>query len=416
MKFNTNLREILTEYVETLRDFYNNPRNYTKDEVIAILKKTSSQIKKSTGLNVYFQATQSGYFDAYSISGVGIGGHGATTLTNYPDSTIRQFSNRSLGIEEFTDLEIDLVKLKFKGKLADTLEFLISIDLVHFHRNANITNDEIVAVLAHEFGHVVSKFINLGDYIMMNNYIANAIEIFQGKQANTKSVKVYTEAWIKANLDEDDINQFVYGQASEKEATRVALMLARKLPRGHITGSTFASNVREEQFADLFASRLGYAKALATGFHKIEALFGNTKDTKVNSHIVDFIGFLYFLPFKTVFLLPAALLSLTRSLPDYSDFSRRYDNLIERLSKIKRDLIAQSKVETDKAIRNKHLEEIKSVEYCISQMLEEGKTYFDTVTTFFNPTWRKHEQQYKKESILETLVNNDIFTKGFRIS
>lgn len=416
MKFNTNLSTIIIEYVESLREFYNNPKNYSKEEVRAIFDKTTEKVKKSTGLNVYFQATNDGYFDAYSISGVGIGGHGSTTLTNYPDSTIRQFSNRTLGIEEFTDLEIDLVKLKFKGKLADTLKFLISVDLVHFHRNANITNDEIAAVIIHEFGHVVSKFINLGDYIMMNNYIANAIEIFQGKKANTKSVNVYTESWVRANLDDDEIDQFVYGRATEKEATRVALMLSRKLPRGHITGSTFAANVREEQFADLFASRLGYGKALATGFHKIEALFGNTKDTKVNRHIVDGILFLYALPFKTVLLLPLALLSLTRSLPDYTDFARRYDNLIERLSKIKRDLIAQSKVETDKAIRNKHLEEIKSVEYCISQMLEEGKAYFDHVTTFFNPTWRKHEQQHKKETTLETLVNNDLFTKSFRIS
>lgn len=412
-RINTKIPQLMKDYVVKLRALLNDPK-VTREIAIAFLKEHETKLQKETGLQIYFSIRN--ILNAAAWGSLFTVGHNSTNNTSIPE--VKEYTDRKITSEDLSDFKVDLTQMKFSGKLPKEHKSYMELGLQLFNPRYGFTDEQITAIALHELGHLVSDYLHLGEYVLLNQYLANAIELFQGNAAKVKNVEIYSEAWLRANLTEEELKDFVYGQADEKTAVRVALSAVRKVPRKHITGSNFSATVREEQFADLFASRLGYTRQLAAAMYNLDRQFGAEALKRPISPILSAIGTLFLLPAYLLTLPLITLLAFFEPTPEDHLFARgyRYDNDKERIIKFKRELIFQIRTCTSDVERKVLMEDLKMVEHYVNQYNKVDRTFYEAVRNVVNYSWRKQEQQHHKERVLEQLVNNDIFVKSYKLA
>lgn len=304
-------------------------------------------------------------------------------------------------------LEIDLQKVTVKGKMVDDLVFKMYYTEAIMFNQSMFTLDEVTAVMLHEFGHILDTFITLGDYAWLNYYLTDGIEILQGTKKNKFKLQVLSDTAIKEFVSEADYDAFV-NDRNEDNTKRVILSMAKKAPRHHLTDNPMTANRREEQLADLFASRLGYSRALAQFNYKYDKYYGDPALIGT-SWYVNTISALFL-----VAALPITVLAVMLHDPLNGGTTGRYDNQLVRITKIRRDLVAQLKNPgpLDKDGIAADIDAIDAIlkEYACN------RTFFDGLVEFFRPSLRKQIQNTKVENDLESLFHNDLFLQAFKLS
>lgn len=414
MKFNSNLDKLILDYVRELRIAVNEFKTpLEKEKIIDILDKYYELILKSTGIKIHLSVIE-GSLNAH-MQGMSAYGHSDTMLTN---TWITRLSNLVVTRDKnkLPDFTIDLKRLKVSGELGGLNEMKVAIGLSFFHPKTGFTDAEITAILLHEIGHVFSALINLGNYVLLNHYLQEAAEVLQGQKPKNSKVKFISEEWIKETLTKEELGDFIYGKRNPKEATRVALLATRNLPRPHITGSNFTSAVREEQFADLFVSRFGLGKDLASGLVRIGKLWNITPAPRALIYMLYFtwIG-ASIASLGTI--IPFLMLYASLQVPGTQLFTDqyRYDEEYERISKMKRDLIFQIKNESNPKIKKRLLDGIKEIEKLLEQVNKDPEYYY-SMFRLYGSKYRKAVHQKQHEETLEYLVNNDLFVKQIELS
>lgn len=360
-------------------------------------------LKDKTGLEVEFY-----YFNtdmrasAFINTQCGWKGHAGTKYTEGP-SVSREL------IDKVFTTTIDLANGKVSGKLADSLRFQIGFASGLFTNILGFTPAETAAVFLHEIGHGFESFASIGEYVYLNYYLTEGIDILQGKKVNKYKVQILDDKWVLENLTPELRDAFI-NERDESTTRKAILSVYKKTTRGHLGNNGLTSKRRDEQAADLFVTRLGYARALATGLTKIEKYSSSSSVTIGSSWMAETLRVMFMIAFA-----PATAYAIIMENPlNDSVTSTRYDNGLERIMKIRRDLIQQLKILGNK-IDNKHIvEDIEAIDK-LAKAYSSNRTMFDEAVTFFRPTIRKMEQNAKNEETLEELLNNDLFVNIFKL-
>lgn len=404
------LADIVKNFVVRAKaDVLKTQGNIKAGDLAIIMDDFCEELKHSTGLRVGVKFSGNPHSldlgTGARINLVGVGSSRYTSLKEIRDAAVGYAK-----LDEATDLEVDLTQLKIKGSILKKQSHVLYIPLGLFNPRFDFTVEEVTASLLHEIGHMFSFYINMGDYVWLNLYLTDGIEILQGNKRTTVKAEIFTEQWLRKNLTKEELGDFVYGKRNDHDAKRVALIAGSRLPRFHIVNSPLSGMVREEQFADLFSSRLGYARPLATFFYKLNKVYGisagSTGTVRLLTNLLTVAVCLPWSPFVMLSIMLERLPSDHLLNPE-----KRYDNDRERLAKLKRDLIAQMKLCERDEDKMTNINDVKIIENLMLDM-PNGRTLYGDLVTFFRPSFRKAQQNQNKEEILESLVNNDLFIKA----
>lgn len=402
---NSKISELVTELVvRTRKSLDDNQGSLQGRKDRESVMEFINGMKQHTGLNLGIEITG----DVGSVN-LGVGsrvlatGHNTTRFTS--GTYVRDRLLEQAKLPELLNLSVDLKKLKISGSFVDKQSHTLHIPTGMFNPRFTFTDDEIVAMVVHEIGHMFSTYINMGDYLWLNFYLTEGVEVLQGHTRTKVKSELFNEAWLLKNLSPEELGNFTYGRTDPTEARRVAMYAARKLPRHHLTDNPLTAMLREEQFADLFASRLGHGKAFTTAIFKLRRLFGeHVAETGVVRTLANGLIMLASIPLMPIL----AISTMTETLPNEHLTSpmARYDHDKERIIKLKRDLISQMKQGDVDPLTT--IEDIKFIDVYIKEILENRGVY-QSIVTFFRPSIRKAQQNKVAEETLEMLVNNNLF-------
>lgn len=406
----TPLVGLIKDYITTMRSLWPdypsnaNQFNYNRKEWKDATKLFTDSIRKLVGpivaIDVY-GGTE--HYNMGLTSQIWFNGHSGSRWYASPEQKI--YVTDGTSINEY--LEIDLKNVTIKGTLVDQLQFRLYYTESIMFNASMFTIEEVTAVMLHEFGHLFDNFVTLGDYAWLNYYLTDGVEILMGKKPNKLKLQILSDDAIKALVAEEDYDNFV-NDRNENNTKRVILSLAKKAPRHHLTDNTLLANRREEQLADLFASRLGYGRAIAQFNFKYDKYYGDP----------DYVGTQWYLEsIKALFMvaaLPVTTLAVMLHDPLNGGKDGRYDNQIQRITKLRRDLIAQLRY-PGPLDKDGIIADISAIDDILKEYAG-NRTLFNGLIEFFRPSLRKQMQNTKVEEDLESLFHNDLFVQAFKLS
>jgi len=407
----TPLVDICRNYVKRMRevwpDYPNNDNrfSYSNKPWIEATKEFVDLIRKKVGPRISIDVySGEDFFNMGVTSQIWFNGHSGSRW--YANDNFRISASSGSNIKE--SLTVDLQNVTVKGELVDNLTFrLYYTEAVMFNQKM-FTVDEVVAVMIHEFGHIFDTFMTLGDYVWLNYYLTDGIEILTGKKKNVLNIDILSESAVMAMVDTDKDAETFINERNEDNAKRVILSLIKTAPRHHLTQNDLIANRREEQLADLFCSRLGMGRAFAQFEYKLAKYFNDPVMNSTNWFVETT---------KAVFAvatLPLTVLWVIGHDPLNGGKSGRYDEPIERLTKFRRDLIAQLK-SPGPLNRDSIVDDIAVIDDVLKEYSTNVK-FYDGLLTFFRPSIRKQQQNTKVENDLESLFHNDLFLQAFKLS
>ena len=379
--------------------------DFSSAEFKALNDQYIKDVKRDTGLNITLEV--------YDIPDLVMGVRSQIQWFGHQGTRWYRAKERKIVSEDSVSLkktiQVDLKNAMVSGELVDSMTF----DLIVSHQMLNgfggFTIAENTASLLHEFGHMFNGFMYLGDYLWLNYYLTEGIEVMLGRKKDNIQLELYNDRWLRENVPKEEYEDFTNNR-NEETAKRVILSVAKKLPRHHLTDNDITAKRREEQTADMFATRLGYGKDLATGLHKLNRYYEDP----------SLVGTFWFGEmaklFATVLFLPFAVIGLMVYDPaggDAHTMDGRYDEPMNRLIKIRRDLVAQLKRPGPLKVQGL-VDDIDAIDAMIKEYSVNTSMY-DGIINFFRPSVRKMRQNTKVEDDLESLMNNDLFLQAHKL-
>lgn len=322
----------------------------------------------------------------------------------------------------------DLLKIKIdldKGRVSGTPftglrnKILLFEGLIK-HPTVRLTAEEITAIIIHELGHVFNQYMTLGEYVWLNYLLQDGVDVVMGKKPNAYQLEVLSAEGLEKWAKDKDLVREVKQEPNEANVRRAILSAHANAPRHYITsGEALLSQAREEQLADLFASRMGYARALVTGNVKVDKTRGvnyrrsklahtATESLKVVTSLGAIITGAAGMVIPIMWLPAIAFISVNRAV-DFKADHPSYDKPLDRLLKFRLDLVAQLKQLTDDPETQKViLDDIKVID-TLTKDFKQHTTAWEMLTSFMLPATRRQRHQRTREQRLERLMNNDLF-------
>lgn len=407
----TPLVDICLEYVKRMReawpDYPNNANrfSYSNKPWIEATTEFVNRVRREVGPKISIDVYSGhNHFNMGVTSQIWFNGHSGTRW--YADPRYKVIADSTVDIKE--SLTIDLKNVTVKGEMVDNLTFKMYYTEAVMFNKAMFTDREVVAVMLHEFGHILDTFMTLGDYVWLNYYLTDGIDILMGKKKNVYKIDILSEKAVQAMVNTSaDAEKFI-NDRNEENAKRVILSAMKKEPRHHLTQNDLIANRREEQLADLFCSRLGYGREFAQFQFKIDKYFGDPSLSGTN-WVAETAKALF-----AIATLPLTVLWIIGHDPLDNGRQGRYDDPFTRVTKIRRDMVAQLKnpgpLDRDSLVADIAV---------LDDVLKEYSTnisFYDSLITFFRPSIRKQQQNTKVEDDLESLFHNDLFLQAFKLS
>lgn len=402
---------------------------YTSEQLLELQK----IVKDEMGVNVEFVINNAPYINA-CVGVVSIPGHSGSTYRG-PGTKAVTMTGSTLP-QQLRTIKIDLDKGKITGSITDDFKNRMTLYAGLITDNdIRATVGEITAVIIHELGHVWNQYFALGDYVWLNYYLQEGVDIVLGKKPNIYKLEILTEAGLDKYGDKDALAA-IKAAPTAKNVRRAILMAFQKAPRHHLTSSEVdISKLREEQLADIFASRMGYARDSISFQVKIGKKFGNrymvgstafafTEITKVLLNIVSTVGFLGApvagAALGAAVIAPIAIVAIALRLValsmGYDSDSKIYDNDMERCAKFRLDLVAQLKVlGEDPLVREQLLADIKMADE-LTAIYRKNTTLYEAMQLVIQPEARRNRHQRAREEDIERLLNNDLFVAASKFN
>lgn len=335
------------------------------------------------------------------------------------DQKPMQLETADLGIGH-TLLNIDLDTGKITGKLVEKLECTLYITYGMLTPEWEMTVREITGVLAHEVGHAYDAIATMGDYVWLNYYLQEGVEVVLGRKPNRFKVEFLSVDALRKQVENPAEARRLMNEPTEENVRRAIITSHRNRPRPFLHSKEVnLSKKRNEQLADLFASRLGYARDLVTGNMKLDkkmharetwssSSFWTVEAIKIATAVAG-IGLMpVFGPWSILFWV--ANMGLAQNEPE------TYDNPPERAAKVRRDLINQLKAfDKDPIMRGKLVEDIRVIDEVVKDY-NNHQTVWSMISHLFSGQSRRAAQLQAREEQLERLFSNDLFLASEKLS
>lgn len=380
------------------------------------LAQLSTITAEETGMNVSFRMVDRMILNAHA-SIVRLPGHGGNTYINKFSKPLTMAG--SSVPDKLKTISIDLDKGKISGQIFSDFKNEIVIYTGLVNHSIALTTEEITALILHELGHCWNQYMALADYVWLNYYLQDGVDVILGKKPNVYKLEVLSEKGLEKYCDDKELLAEIQKAPTVANLRRALLVASVKAPRHHLTSKTNdTSKLREEQLADLYASRMGYSRASITLHAKITKVYGSRQLTSnavwtLAETTKLLLGIGSALSVAAIYIYPPALLAaiafnMARSGLSVADEPEIYDNDLERMLKMRRDLIAQLKVlGSDPTTEEKMLEDVKTIDDLIA-MYRNHDTLWEVVKHTLTPSYRRQRHQRAREEKLEQLLNNDV--------
>lgn len=397
----------LLEVIGQIKAAYQNGARQADPNLIALIIKI---IKSNTGLTITnFSIRDDTIFDMYA-SVIGLPGHQGSGYKG-PETQPAMIGGESIDKMVF-ETTIDLDKGKIIGPLANVLVAEIHLTS-RFFESSLFDEEEITAAIVHEIGHCFNKISTLGDYVWLNYYLIEGVEVLLGNKPNKYKLQFLTVKGLSEVVEDPKVREELNRAPTEANLRRALLTSNRLRPRHHLTGVEYGGSVmREEQLADLFASRQGFSRALVTLNYKLDKMTG-AKNLKSRTSfqmaetakLINVVVGTALIPVWGVGLLWLTIASVFWE----PQRDGRYDDAGERSLKVKQDLVAQLKqAGKDDAFKQRLLEDIKVVDGVIANYTK-NKTWWTSLTEIISTRKAQQWKLLAQEQTLERLFNNDLF-------
>ncbi|MNF43709.1 hypothetical protein D3C84_247990 [compost metagenome] len=395
---------------------------YTSEQLVEL----ATIVKEEMGVNVEFVMNPNPYVNA-AASIIQLPGHSGSTY-NGPGTKPMTVVGRDVP-QALRKIKIDLDKGKITGEIINDMRNRITLFAGLVSDPIALTAEEITAVIVHELGHVWNQFFALGDYVWLNYYLQDGLEVLSGKKPNIYKLEILTEAGLDKYCDDKDALEAMRAAPTAKNVRRAILIAAMKAPRQHLSATeTNISRLREEQLADMFASRMGYARASVSLHVKTTKKFGSRytigsnamafmETTKVLLNVGALATAVAAIALPPLLVAALALRITALCMTDYNVTKpEQYDNDIERPMKFRRDLVAQLKIlGEDKSLEEKILEDIRVIDDLLA-IYSKNTTLWEAFQLLVNPSFRRNRHQRAREEELEQLLNNDLFVAAAKFN
>lgn len=316
---------------------------------------------------------------------------------------------------------IDLDAGRITGTIAKRFTNNLYITTQLFGKDLNLTARELTGICCHEVGHAFDVIATMGDYVWLNYYLQEGVEVVLGRKPNKYKVEVLSIDELAKSLKNPTEARRLMNEPTEENVRRAILVGQRHRPR-HFLRSTEVdlSKKRHEQMADLFVARQGYGKDMITASAKIDKAwrvratwssktFWIAETVKIISAVVGVAGIPLFGPAALMFWVVSLALGGQES-------GDTYDTPIERAAKVRRDLINQLKaVGDDPVTRSRLLEDIQVLDQVIKDY-HNHVTVWTTFTRLFNGEARRQYHFQQHEEQLERLFSNDLFLASEKLT
>ncbi len=329
-----------------------------------LIAKVSKIIKSNTNLTITnFSIREDTILDMYA-SVINIPGHQGVGYQG-PDTKPATIGGKPLD-EKIFEATIDLDKGRIVGPLADIITCDIHMTTLFF-TSGLFEAEEIAAAITHEIGHCFNKIATLGDYVWLNYYLTEGIEVVLGMKPNKYKLEFLTPKGLANVVQDPKAREAIMKAPTEANVRRALLTSDRLRPRHHLTSTEFqGSLLREEQMADLYASRQGFSRAMVTLNYKLDKLtHAKNLRTRTSFHMAEamkLINLVVGTALIPVWGVGIAWLLVASSFWEKST-DPSYDVSGERSLKMRLDLVAQLKqAGKDEVFRNKLMEDIRVVD------------------------------------------------------
>lgn len=353
----------------------------------------------ATGLKSTFNLIQAPYINAAMLVPAFSGHRG----TGFTFDKILYSASTPDGIKDV--IKIDTEKLKFSGKFVEQMQY--EFHLTSGALNGQCTAEELTGLTLHEVGHAVDSLATLGDYVYLNYMLNDGIDVLLGNKRNVFKIDLLDQTYLEKHITPEEREAFVNGRTPEG-ARRAIISAFKKAPRGYLFDNTKASWKRDEQFADWFAARMGYARPLATMIHKMHKSY-NSKEVRKSMVLFNAVQL-----FMAVGLFPLTLVYIFMANETSEwDLQEKYDTGYDRINKLRLELIAQLKSIKDTSLHATIMADIAAVDTVMAEY-NRNRTVFDFLADLGSAKRRREKDQLKHEQNLETLLNNDLFITAKR--
>lgn len=391
------LGKMILAQVKVMQEEYGRSRSFSGKDAIGKL----NDIINSTGMKFNLRVTSDNFLNAMLIVPAfeGHRGTGFTTRTPYTALIAG-------GLQEF--IKMDLEKLQFSGKMIDEHPMDLYVTGACFDVN-RASAEETTGLLLHEIGHSIDVWATLGDYIYLNYMLTEGIDVLLGNKRNVQKLEILDQNWLEKNLDPAERDAFINHRTVDG-ARRAIISAWKKAPRGYLFENNMASHKRDEQFADWFAARMGFARALATLNYKADKEGGVNalRKSLVSVNVAHLATLVIFLPFTILWML---MVGETTEI----DFAARYDSPFDRPNRLRLELIAQLKSIKDTSLHAGIMRDIEIIDDLLKQY-NKDRTLMDFMADLSSPVRRREKDQLRHEQNLESLLNNDLFVAAKRFN
>lgn len=286
--------------------------------------------------------------------------------------------------------------------------------------SGEFTPDEVAAIILHEVGHVFTMCFYI-NHVIRGAYLSSfaSKEILGAKTDNERRVALTTLNTVTKDKRLKDLLDSGQLEDSDKLVTQVVLDHSIQEIRSE-TGTVNYDYRVVEQVADHFAAMHGASYALVTGLIKIHKLSGDNVSQNFTQYylgqIALCVGALGLVavgaaignPVIPIWIGTVLVISTLVSITT----NEQYDGFERRIEVLRRDTIEALKDRTlDKSDKDELLDKIKSIEFYQSQ-LKQYPSIFSLAVYTISKKKRDLAKEIKSQSLIEELINNDLFVKS----
>lgn len=276
---------------------------------------------------------------------------------------------------------------------------------------------EVSAIIIHELGHVFVYFMTLAQTFrtafFLQGFVRDYLALSEKEQRYTLLKEVEDKYKIKFNSKDAIIE-------SQNQTVIATMVLAEVADSNRSQFGTTLYDMRTwETLSDQFASRQGAAADLSTALGKIYHQYDPSVYRGTFSfYLIEAIKtiFLILIIGQSVMSLDLLRLLICFGILSCSPHEREYDKPVERVTKLKIDLIAQLKScdSKDSAKALALVKDIDTVDDVLSTM-KDRNSFFEIFWLVISPNTRRQVKMGKEIQELEKLVNNDLFVSANKL-